>query len=210
MAVPRFLLPQGQGCDTQPATVELTPAWCLEILPCHWIPSWNTGLKGLWTAADKLKLGGFFFSFLYEHKELFFLAVVFLHRNTQQTEIHRIFPREEAAVGNWECCVHAAISQRELFSHPSATVSSKTNYFLLLLLFPRRKVFFPIFWWLSSAITKDLKPSLVNNNLMMWALFCSFWMDGCFGRRAAGICSLLGGMWGWRNLDWSWTATRVV
>lgn len=53
------------------------PAWYLEILLRHWIPSRNLGFKGLWTAADKLK--SFFFPSLYEHKELFFIAVVFFH-----------------------------------------------------------------------------------------------------------------------------------
>lgn len=149
MAVPRFLLPRGQGRATELATGELIPAWCLEILPQHCIPSWNIAFKGLWTAADKLKLGGFT-SFLYEHKDLFFLAVVFRQRSTQQTEIHRIFPKEKGSRASREVrmlCACSHFSERAVCSHLSATVSSfqRLNYFLLLLLFPRRKVFFPIF-----------------------------------------------------------------
>lgn len=149
MAVPRFLLPQGQGCDTQPATIELIPAWCLEILPQQWISSWNVGFKGLWTAADKLKLGGFF-SFLYEHKELFFLAVVFSvqeHTANWNTQPLSQRGRRQTQRGSENAvCMQPFLRESCVFTSLCHSLFiSKTNYFLLLLLFPRREVFFPVF-----------------------------------------------------------------
>lgn len=127
MAVPRFLLPQGQGCDTQPATVELIPAWCLEILPQHWIPSWNVGFKGLWNAADKLKLGSFFFFSVWGIKNFASLQLFFLHRSTQQTETHSLFPKEEGGRPSREVrmlCACSHFSEKAVCSHPFATLSS--------------------------------------------------------------------------------------
>lgn len=150
MAVPRFLLPQGQGCGTQPATIELIPAWCLEILPHHWIPSWNTCFKGLWTAADKLKLGfGFFFFFRMSIKNFSSLQLFSCTGTHGKLRYTESFPKRKEAdpAGKWECCACMQPFLREscLFTslcHP--LFISKANYFLLLL-FPRRKVFFPIF-----------------------------------------------------------------